>query len=101
MNVSAEDCRNLERSLPLEWLETNGRGGFSSGTVAGPNTRRYHALLLIARNPPVDRFVLVNHLDETVKIGGQSVSLSANCYPGAVHPDGYQRCIGRWRAGDP
>jgi predicted glycogen debranching enzyme len=94
MNVSAEDCRNLERSLPLEWLETNGRGGFSSGSVAGPNTRRYHALLLIARNPPVDRFVLVNHLDETVEMGGQSVSLSTNCYPGAIHPDGYQRCIG-------
>ena len=94
MNVSAEDCQNLERSLTLEWLETNGRGGFSSGTVAGPNTRRYHALLLIARNPPVDRFVLVNHLEERVEIDGQSVPLSANCYPGVVHPDGYRHCVG-------
>jgi predicted glycogen debranching enzyme len=94
MNVGAQDCQNLERSLPLEWLETNGRGGFSSGTVAGPNTRRYHALLLIARNPPVDRFVVVNHLEERVEIGGQSVALSANCYPGVVHPDGHRRCIG-------
>ncbi len=94
MNIGAQDCQNLERSLQLEWLETNGRGGFSSGTVAGPNTRRYHALLLIARNPPVDRFVLVNHLEEQVEMGGQSVALSANCYPGAIHPDGYQRCIG-------
>jgi len=94
MNVSAEDCQDIERSLTLEWLETNGRGGFASGTVAGPNTRRYHALLLIARTPPVDRFVLVNHLDETVEIGKRSVSLSANCYPGVVHPDGYQCCVG-------
>ncbi len=94
MNVSPEDCRNLERGLGLEWLETNGRGGFASGTVAGPNTRRYHALLLIARNPPVDRFVLVNHLEEQIEMGGQSVSLSANCYPGVVHPDGYRRCRG-------
>ena len=94
MNIEAEDCQNLERSLHLEWLETNGRGGFASGTVAGPNTRRYHALLLIARNPPVDRFVLVNHLDEQVEINGQSLSLSTNCYLGAVHPDGYQRCVG-------
>ena len=94
MNIEAEDCQNLERALSLEWLETNGRGGFASGTVAGPNTRRYHALLLIARNPPVDRFVLVNHLDEQVEIGGQSLSLSANCYPGVVHPDGYRRCVG-------
>lgn len=94
MNVSAEDCRNLERALTFEWLETNGRGGFASGTVAGPNTRRYHALLLIARHPPADRFVLVNHLEEYVAIGEQTVALSANCYPGTVHPDGYTRCAG-------
>ena len=94
MNVDRETCQDLSRSLQLEWLETNGRGGFSSGTVAGPNTRRYHALLLIARNPPVDRFLLINHLDEQVEIDGQTVALSANCYPGAVHPDGYMRCVG-------
>ncbi len=94
MRIDQATCQNLERSLQLEWLETNGRGGFSSGTVAGPNTRRYHALLLIARNPPVDRFVLVNHLEEQVEMGGQSVALSTNYYPGAIHPDGYQRCIG-------
>jgi predicted glycogen debranching enzyme len=94
MNIEAKDCRNLGRSLQLEWLETNGRGGFASGTVAGPNTRRYHALLLIARNPPTDRVVLVNHLEESVEVDGQRVSLSANCYPGVIHPNGYQRCIG-------
>jgi predicted glycogen debranching enzyme len=94
MNIEGKDCQDLERALSLEWLETNGRGGFASGTVAGPNTRRYHALLLVARNPPVDRFVLVNHLDEQVEINGQSVSLSANCYPDAVHPDGFTRCVG-------
>ena len=28
MKVDKEDCRNLDRALSLEWLETNGRGGF-------------------------------------------------------------------------
>jgi hypothetical protein len=46
VNISAQDCQNLDSALGLEWLETNGRGGFSSGTVARANTRRYHALLL-------------------------------------------------------
>ena len=31
-----------------EWLETDGLGGFASGTVSGVRTRRYHALLLAA-----------------------------------------------------
>jgi len=28
--------------LKLEWLETNGLGGFASSTFSGMNTRRYH-----------------------------------------------------------
>jgi glycogen debranching enzyme len=64
MKVDAATCQDLSRALSLEWLETNGRGGFASGTVAGANTRRYHALLLTARKPPSERFVLVNHLEE-------------------------------------
>jgi len=43
-----------------EWLETDGLGGFASGTTAGIATRRYHALLLSAQTPPSSRFVLVN-----------------------------------------
>jgi len=43
-----------------EWLEADGLGGFASGTTSGVATRRYHALLLAAQNPPARRFVLVN-----------------------------------------
>ena len=49
-----------------EWLETDGLGGFASGTVAGPRTRRYQALLLVATQPPGGRMVLVNGLDASI-----------------------------------
>lgn len=94
MKISTQDCQNLDRALRLEWLETNGRGGFSSGTVAGANTRRYHALLLTARRPPSERFVLVNQVEDWIDLDGQSFPLSTNCYSGAVHPSGYQFCTG-------
>lgn len=90
--IRKDDCQNLDHALSLEWLETNGRGGFASGTVAGANTRRYHALLLTARTPPSDRYVLVNHVEECVHIDGEQFSLSTNLYPGAVHPQGYTHC---------
>jgi predicted glycogen debranching enzyme len=93
VKIGAEDCRNLDRALSLEWLETNGRGGFASGTVAGANTRRYHALLLTARKPPSERFVLANHLEEWLDIDGQAIPLSTNLYPDAVHPTGYEHSI--------
>ena len=94
MKIQAEDCQNLDRALSLEWLETNGRGGFSSGTIAGANTRRYHGLLLVARKPPTERFVLVNQLEEWLDLDGESIPLGTNCYPGTVHPSGYLHCTG-------
>jgi predicted glycogen debranching enzyme len=94
MEVAKDDCQDLDRALSLEWLETNDRGGFSSGTVAEANTRRYHALLLTAHRPPGERFVLVNQLEEWLNLDGQSFPLSTNCYPGAVHPSGNQFCTG-------
>jgi predicted glycogen debranching enzyme len=93
MKVDEEDCQSLDRALSLEWLETNGRGGFSSGTVAGANTRRSHVLLLTARKPPSERCVLVNHLEEWLDINGHAIPLSTNLYPGAVYPTGYEHCI--------
>lgn len=94
MKVDATTCQDFEQALGLEWLETNGRSGFASGTVAGANTRRYHALLLTARKPPSERFVLVNHLEEWIDIEGQSYPLSTNLYPNAIHPEGYKQCTG-------
>ena len=93
MKIGAADCQNLDRALSLEWLETNGKGGFASGSIAGAQTRRYHALLLTARKPLSERFVLVNHLEEWLDIDGQSIPLSTNLYPGAVHPTGYEHGI--------
>ncbi|HMV56575.1 MAG TPA: glycogen debranching enzyme N-terminal domain-containing protein, partial [Nitrospira sp.] len=90
MTIDSRHCQDLDAALNLEWLETNGRGGYASGTVAGANTRRYHALLLIARHPPVDRVVLVNHVEEFVESGGRTFPLSTNLYHDAVHPEGYQ-----------
>ena len=75
-----------------EWLEADGLGGFSSGTVAGPRTRRYHALLLVAKTPPTGRFVLVNGMDAWVDTAAGSFALSSQHYgPDVAHPDGERR----------
>ena len=46
MLVSRQTLCDFARASRLEWLETNGTGAFAMGTVAGVNTRRYHALLI-------------------------------------------------------
>ena len=76
----------------LEWLEADGLGGFASGTAAGIRTRRYHALLLVARTPPSSRVVLVNGVEAWVESAGGRFALSSHRYaPGVIHPDGASR----------
>jgi len=84
-----ESCRDLNIVLTREWLETNGIGGFSSSTISGLNTRRYHGLLTAATKPPVGRFVLLSKLEETLLIDGRLYELSSNQYPGLIHPQGF------------
>src|SRR5437899_10632161 len=83
-------CGNLDLAIRREWLETNGLGGFASSTIVGLNTRRYHGLLVAATRPPVGRFVLLSKLEETLFIDAQPFELSANPYPGVIHPQGFR-----------
>src|SRR5258705_9847920 len=81
---------DLTAAMSREWLETNGLGGFSSSTIVGLNTRRYHGLLTAATKPPVGRLVLLSKMEETLLIGGRHYDLSANQYLGAIYPEGHR-----------
>jgi predicted glycogen debranching enzyme len=85
-----DEATDLDRLVNLEWLETNGLGGFASSSLAGMNTRRYHGLLTAATHPPVGRMVLLSKLEETLIIGGKRFELSCNQYPGAIYPSGFK-----------
>ena len=77
-----------------EWLEPDGLGGFASGTASGIRSRRYHALLLAARTPPTDRFVLVNGLEVVAETPAGRFALSSQRYtPDVVSPDGFRRIV--------
>lgn len=94
MRLDRSTLGNLEAALSREWLETNGIGGFASSTVVGLNTRRYHGLLVAALKPPVDRFLLLSKIEETLVVDGRRYELSANRYPGVIHPQGYRYLTG-------
>lgn len=80
----------LNQCRRLEWLETNGIGGFASSTVLGLNTRRYHGLLVAATRPPVGRILTLAKLEETLLAQDSRYELSANQYPDVVHPRGFE-----------
>jgi predicted glycogen debranching enzyme len=80
----------MSPAFSREWLETNGIGGFASGTVAGAVSRRYHAFLCAATRAPQERVILVSKIEEAVTVEGEVFELSANFWPGDISPRGDQ-----------
>ncbi|HCC71416.1 MAG TPA: amylo-alpha-1,6-glucosidase [Bacteroidales bacterium] len=74
---------NLEYSLGKEILRTSRTGSYSSTTLVGCNTRKYHGLLVC----PVDsfggeRYVLLSSLDVSVVEGGKIFNLGIHKFDG-------------------
>ena len=91
VQFSRDICGELQSALSREWLVTNGLGGYASGTVAGAATRRYHGLLMAALQPPVGRTLLVAGIDEVVRCGDETFSLSTHQWAsGTIDPQGFR-----------
>jgi glycogen debranching enzyme len=88
IEIDREITQDFERASGLEWLDTNGLGGWAGTTVAGAHSRRHHGLLVAATQER--RMVLLSRLDETLHVEGESFELSCNQFPGAVVPRGYE-----------
>ena len=106
--IGREILSDFERASRLEWLVTNGLGGYAAGTAVGSASRRYHGLLVAAVLPPTDRVVTLTHLEESVQTPDGAVPLSSHQWPGTVSPEGHlhlefftagRRPTWRWRVG--
>ena len=94
IEIGADALAHPERSLPLEWVVSDGAGSYASSTVLGCNTRRYHGLLVAALEPPRERAVLLAKMEEELRIDHHRFELSTNEYPGSTHPLGYRHLAG-------
>ena len=75
-NQKTNKSDRFNQLIETEWLLSNRRGSFSSGTIAGCNTRRYHALLIGSLNPPAQRTVALSACVETVRTQKRSYNLN-------------------------
>jgi predicted glycogen debranching enzyme len=88
IHLDREILNNFSKAIELEWIETNGLGGYASSTVIGANTRRYHGLL-VSTGHGLERFVLLSKLEEFLIIRGIRYDLSCNQYRETIHPGGH------------
>ncbi|WP_100628032.1 amylo-alpha-1,6-glucosidase [Algoriphagus formosus] len=82
---------NLNYSLDREIIRTNRSGTYTSTTIIGCNTRKYHGLL-VAPQPKIDsqNHVFLSTVHETVIQHGASFNLGISKFPGNYHPRGHK-----------
>jgi len=90
IQVGSSILSDFNKAVQMEWLITNGLGGYASSTILGINTRKYHGLLVAAFNPPVDRRVLLTKLDEEIQIENETYSTGSNEFKHGINPEGYR-----------
>jgi len=77
MKINTKDL-SLAEGITKEWIITNGIGGYSSSTVLGINTRKYHGLLVAPLTPPARRHLILSKLDESIEIDNRKYNLYSN-----------------------
>jgi predicted glycogen debranching enzyme len=71
--LSGEEMRAVNE---IEWLATNGLGGYASGTIGGTLTRVFHGYLIAALPSPLGRTMMLNDIREVVVLpDGRKVKL--------------------------
>lgn len=83
---------NLEFALSHELLRSNRSGAYSSTTIAGCNTRKYHGLLVVPQ-PQLDHnnHILLSSIDETIIQQNEAFNFAVRMYPNGVYnPKGHK-----------
>jgi len=77
-----------------QYLETNGLGGYSCATVGGLRLYPSHGAVVVAKQPPIDRYVLINGFEVQAGLGNRTFELSTNRFADQRHdPDGRKRVL--------
>lgn len=110
IEFDSETLRDFDEATRREWLITNGIGGYAAGTLAGAQTRRYHALL-VAATRGLERHVTFSRVDAIARYQGRSYDLTTAYFrDGSVQPMGYLNLsrfsldgtlpVWQWQVGD-
>lgn len=73
-----KDKLTLDEGIKKEWIITNGMGGYSSSTILGINTRKYHGLLVAPLNKPGGRHLILSKVDESFESDGKEYTIYSN-----------------------
>lgn len=80
---------SLSQLMSLEWLDTNGLGGYASSTILGCNTRKYHGLLVSKIAGLADKYVLLSKFEDALILKGKHHHLTVHSYHDSFQDEAY------------
>lgn len=80
---------SLSQLMSLEWLDTNGLGGYASSTILGCNTRKYHGLLVSKISNLTDKYVLLSKFDDTLLLKDKQHHLTIHSYRNSFQDEAF------------
>lgn len=75
------------------FLEADGLGGFSSSTLGGLWTDSNHGLVVVAKDPPAKRYVLLSGFEVRVVLGAEVILLDSLQVPAGSAPQATHRLL--------
>lgn len=64
----------------LEWVMTNGIGGYAGGSIIGAKNRTHQGYLIASLHPPVKRYAVLETIDEWISVDGNEYDLQTARY---------------------
>ncbi|MCP4677946.1 MAG: glycogen debranching protein [Deltaproteobacteria bacterium] len=86
IKIRKQVCADTSRALEMEWLDTNGIGGYASSTILGCHTRKYHGLLVARLAEPRGKFVLLSKLEDSLFFDDEELFMTAHQYSDTLFP---------------
>lgn len=80
----------FSKALSLEWLETNGLGGYAGSSIVNCHTRKYHGLLVSRLKNLPHKYVLLSKIDDVFCQENQEHPLSAHQYSNAAQNGSFE-----------
>lgn len=80
--------KTFASGIEREWVIANGAGAYCGSSIIGANTRKHHGLLIASLKAPIERYLILSKIDESVKIDNKIYNFATNQKAGGYNDEG-------------
>lgn len=77
-SYTAKDWPTFSAGISKEWATTNGIGGYAGSSMIGAHNRTHQGYLIASLHPPIERYLILSKINETLTTIGQEFSLETS-----------------------